>query len=213
MINILIAEDHQMMVDGIKAMLANEPAIRVVAEASNGIEALSCLEKNDIDIVLLDINMPVLDGVETSKKIKALYPMVKVIALSMYDEGALIYSMLKNGVKGYILKNIGKERLLEAIQTVYDGENYFSDHVKDTLLTSMQPGKTKSSSEFMVKLTRREKEIINLIIDEYTTAEIAEKLFISEKTVETHRKHVLQKLNVRNTAGLVRTVIQKGLLD
>ena len=141
MIKVMIVEDHQMMVDGIRAMLVNEPEIEVVAEASNGMEALTRLEEYDIDVVLLDINMPVLDGVETSKKIKSMYPMVRVIALTMYDEGALISSMLKNGVKGYILKNIGKERLLEAINTVYNGQNYFSDQIKDTLLTSMQPGK------------------------------------------------------------------------
>lgn len=213
MIKVMIVEDHQMMVDGIRAMLVNEPEIEVVAEASNGMEALTRLEEYDIDVVLLDINMPVLDGVETSKKIKSMYPMVRVIALTMYDEGALISSMLKNGVKGYILKNIGKERLLEAINTVYNGQNYFSDQIKDTLLTSMQPGKQQPTSAFHTKLTRREKEIINLILEEHTTSEIADKLFISEKTVETHRKHVLQKLNVRNTAGLVRMVIEKGLLE
>lgn len=212
MIRLLIADDHQVLRDGLKAMLTNHRELEVVAEASNGMEVLEALEKHEVDIVLLDINMPILDGVETCKKLKKLHPFVKVLALTMYDEGTLISRMVKNGAKGYILKNTGKEKLVDAIKTVQNGDTYFSEGVKDALINSMIVEKGKSTSSYMPNLTRREKEIIKLIVNEQTTAEIAEQLFISEKTVETHRKNLLQKLNVRNTAGLVRVVLEKGLL-
>ncbi len=212
MIKLLIADDHQMLKDGLKAMLKDNKEIDVVAEANNGIEVLEKMANAKADVVLLDINMPVLDGIETCKKLKQMFPLVKILALTMYDEGNLISKMVKNGAKGYILKNTGKEKLIEAIKTIYSGGTYFSDRVKDTLITSMVSGKTKKSSSFIPGLTRREKEIIELIVNEYTTHEIAEKLFISEKTVETHRKNLLQKLNARNTAGLVRIAMEKGLI-
>ena len=210
MIRLLLADDHQMLKDGIKAMLHENEEIEIIAEAGSGIEVLEAVNKNQIDVVLLDINMPVMDGVEACKKLKKMYPLIKILALTMYDEGALISRMVKNGANGYILKNTGREKLIEAIKTIYEGGTYFSDRVKETLITSMMA--EKSNSSFIPNLTRREKEIIELIVNEYTTNEIAEKLFISEKTVETHRKNLLQKLNARNTAGLVRIAMEKGLL-
>ena len=213
MIQLLIADDHRVLRDGIRAMISGHKEIVVVGEASNGIEVLDLLEKVNVDLVLLDISMPHMDGVETCKKINKLYPLVNVLALTMYDEGALISNMVKYGAKGYILKNTGKEKLIQAIKTVYNGGTYFSEKVKDTLIMSMSPLKKTNTSYFLPKLTNREKEIVNLIANEFTTAEIAEKLFISEKTVETHRKNLLQKLNVRNTAGLVRIAVEKGLLS
>jgi len=212
MIRLLIADDHQMLKDGIKAMLKDNDEIDVFAEASNGIEVLAVMDKNPADVVLLDINMPVLDGIETCKKLKQMFPLVKILALTMYDEGNLITKMVKNGARGYILKNTGKEKLIEAIKTVYNGGTYFSDRVKDALISSMVLEKNKNNNSFIPSLTRREKEIIELIVNEFTTHEIAEKLFISEKTVETHRKNLLQKLNARNTAGLVRIAMEKGLI-
>ena len=213
MIKLLIADDHKMLRDGINAMITDCYEIKVIGEASNGIEVLKLLELIETDVLLLDINMPHMDGVETCKKVNKLYPFVNILALTMYDEGAMISKMIKYGAKGYILKNTGKEKLIEAIKAVYNGQNYFSDRVKDTLIMSLSPEKKSNSGAFIPKLTKREKEIINLIVNEHTTSEIAEQLFISEKTVETHRKNLLQKLNVRNTAGLVRIALEKGLLS
>ena len=213
MIKLLIADDHKMLRDGINAMIANSNEIEIVGEASNGIEVLKLLEVIEADVLLLDINMPHMDGVETCKRVNKLYPFVNILALTMYNEGAMISKIVKQGAKGYILKNTGKEKLVEAIKAVYNGQNFFSDQVKDTLIMSMSPDKKSNSGGFIPKLTKREKEIINLIVNEFTTSEIAEKLFISEKTVETHRKNLLQKLNVRNTAGLVRMAIEKNLLS
>jgi DNA-binding NarL/FixJ family response regulator len=213
MIRLLVADDHQVLKDGIKAMLKENDEIEIMGEAGNGLEVLEILDKHPADVVLLDINMPVLDGIETCRKIKDLHPTIKVLALTMYDEGNLIAKMVKNGAMGYILKNTGKDKLIEAIKTIHEGRTYFSARVKDALITSMVTEKNTNSSSFMPSLTRREKEIIELIVNEYTTHEIADKLFISEKTVETHRKNLLQKLNARNTAGMVRIAIEKGLVS
>jgi len=211
MIRLLIADDHQVLKDGIKAMLRESGEIEVAGEASNGMEVLEVAGKTPVDVVLLDISMPLMDGVETCKKLKQLQPLIKVLALTMYDEGTLISRMVRNGATGYILKNTGKEKLIEAIKAVYRGDTYFSDRIKDTLITSMVAEKSKQGT-LTPLLTRREQEIIKLIVNEYTTAEIAEMLFISTKTVETHRQNLLQKLKARNTAGLVRIALEKGLL-
>ncbi len=213
MINIIIADDHQMMIDGLTSLLREEQDIRIAGTATNGLEVLKILEDTKADIVLLDINMPLMDGVDTCKQIRKLHPTVTVLALSMYDEGGLITSMIKNGAKGYILKNTGKEKLLNAIHALYKGGSYFPESIKEKLLSSMMKEKGRSTSALLPKLTKREKEIIRLIVNEQTTQEIADKLFISIKTVESHRKNLLQKLNVRNTAGLVRIAIEKGLVD
>lgn len=211
-INLLIADDHRMMIDGICAMLRDEPDFEVVATTSNGLETLQELEKKQVHVVLLDVNMPVMDGVETCKQIKKLHPLVKVLALTMYDEGGMIAAMIRNGAQGYVLKNTGKAKLLKAIREIYNGSTYFPDDIKEKLLIDMM-GAKKSGSLPIPKLTRREKDIIRLIVEECTTQEIADRLFISVKTVESHRKNLLQKLNARNTAGLVRIAIENKLLD
>ncbi len=213
MINLVIADDHQMMIEGLMAMLKDEENIDIVGIASNGLEVLEILEQQSAHIVLLDINMPVMDGVDTCKRIKKMHPMVKVLALTMYDEGGLITSMIKSGAKGYILKNTGKSQLLEAIHALFDGSTYFPEKIKEKLLSSMMNERSHTSFTVLPKLTRREKEIIRLIVNEKTTQEIADLLFISMKTVETHRKNLMEKLSVRNIAGLVRIAVEKGLIE
>jgi len=212
MIRLLIADDHQVLKDGIKAMLRDSGEIEVAGDASNGLEVLDVAGKTPVDVVLLDISMPLMDGVETCKKLKQLHPFIKVLALTMYEESTLISRMVRNGATGYILKNTGKEELIEAIKAVYRGDTYFSDRVKDTLITTIVADKGKQGV-LTPHLTRREQDIIKLIVNEHTTAEIARMLFISEKTVETHRHNLLQKLNARNTAGLVRIALERGLFD
>lgn len=212
MIRLLIADDHQILKDGLKAMFLDNPEIKIVAEASNGIEVMEKLDNNAVDVVLLDFNMPIMDGIETCKKINQLHPLVKILVLSMYEDGKFISKMMRNGVNGYILKKTGKEKLIEAIKTIYSGGIYFSKQVKDALVNSIVSGKNRKNGLFIPRLTKRENEIIELIVNEYTTFEIAQKLYISDKTVETHRKNLLQKLNVRNTAGLVRIAVERGIV-
>ncbi len=213
MINILIVDDHKVLIDGIKSILADQEDIQVVAEALNGPETLRLLEQKEVDVVLLDINLPGQDGIEICKIITKSYPSVKVLALTMFNEGSFIHGMLKSGAKGYLLKNSGKDEVIAAIRSVDKGEKYFSKEVSNTLIESMMPGREKKTSGFIPKLTRRETEILKLIVEEHTTAEIAKKLFLGLSTVETHRKNLLSKVGVRNTAGLVRVALEHKLLD
>lgn len=213
MIKVFIADDHKMMRDGLKALLTNVQDIKVLGEAANGMEVLEFIAVNQVDVLILDINMPGLDGVEVCKAINKKKHDVKILALTMYNEASMIANLIKNGASGYILKNAGKDKLELAIKKVFAGEQYFSEEVKETYFSGLLPKENKQGKSAIPKLTRREKEIISLILKEFTTAEIAEKLFISEKTVETHRMHLLQKFNVRNTAGLVRLAVEQGLAD
>ena len=213
MIKLLIADDHKLVIDGIKLMLAGQEDIKCTAEASNGNQALQILATEDIDLVLLDIDMPDLNGIETCKRIQKSHPQVKVIALSMHKEASVIKLMLENGALGYLLKNEGQEEVLAAIRNVYNGREYYSKDVLQTIMRSLTKKSTKDTNKpFIPSLTRREKQILQLIVNEYTTAEIAEKLFIGFGTVETHRRNLLLKLDARNTAGLVRMALEYDLL-
>lgn len=214
MINILLADDHVVVTKGIKLILSDVGDIKCVAEALNGQQALEILESVNVDVALMDIEMPVMDGIRCTELITQKYPEVKVVAISIYADYPHVQSMIKAGAKGYLLKNCGKDELEQCIRKVHAGGTFFSDDLTDTLLAGMQGKliKKEGATHFLPTLSRREKEILKLIVDEATTAEIAEKLFISIGTVETHRHNMMNKLSVRNTAGLVRVAITHGLL-
>ena len=212
MIKILLVDDHQIMIDGLKMLLVNEEQIKIVSEAQRGEQAIQCAENEPIDLMLLDINLPDISGFEVCKTIKSKKTNVKIIALTMHAEAGYISKMAKAGVDGYILKNTGKEEILKAIQTVMDGQQYYSAEVTQSLLVGTHKTKLPKTSDFIQKLTRREKEVLQLIIDELTTDEIAKQLFISPTTVISHRKSLLRKLNAKNTAGLVKAAYEFGLL-
>ena len=214
MIKILIADDHTMFVDGIESILKNEDNITVVGKCYDGNSVFGLLKKHEVDVLLLDVNLPLMNGIEVCKKLVKEFPNTKVLALSMYNEESFITEILKNGALGYILKNTGRTELLKAIQLVNDGQSYFSAAVTQTIMKSMvQSPSTSEKKKVFPKISRREKEVLQLIIEEHTTQEIANELFISLKTVESHRSNLLAKLNVRNTAGLVRTAIENKLLE
>jgi len=214
MINLLLTDDHTVVTEGIKLLLHDVPDIESKAEARNGQQALDILAKQSIDVVLMDIEMPILDGIKTTELITQRFPDVKVVAISIYADYPHMQSMIKAGAKGYLLKNCGKQELEQCIRKVHAGGTFFSDDLTDVFLAGMQGKfvKKEGSSQFLPTLSRREKEILKLIVNEATTSEIAEKLFISVGTVETHRHNMMNKLNVRNTAGLVRVAITHGLL-
>ena len=213
-IKTMVVDDHKMFLDGIVSLLRGDEEVEVVSTANNGVEALDYLSKNDdIDVLITDISMPQLDGNELSKKIKDLYPNINILVLSMHSTGKTISQLLKNGATGYILKNTGKEELIEAIHTVAKGETFFSSEVKNNVMNSMMGSDKAAEPDLGVKLTRREVEIIKLIAAEHTTQEIADKLFISLHTVESHRKNIMRKVDVRNLAGLIKYAIRKGLVD
>lgn len=212
MINILLVDDHQIIIDGLKGLLEGEAEIGKLFEAQNGEETLRIAGEEEIDLILLDINLPDISGFDICKNIKSKEPHPKIIALTMYGNAGYINKMIKVGVDGYLLKNTGREELLLSIKTVMDGERYFSKEVTNSLIAGTHQVKKPKMTDFIQKLTRREKEILKLITEEYTTDEIAGKLFISSTTVITHRKSLLRKLNAKNVAGLVKKSYEFGLL-
>jgi len=212
MINVLIADDHQLLIDGIKTTLHDVPDIQIVAEAKDGYQVLKLLEtRDDIDVILMDINMPKLDGLDCTRMASKKYPGIKIIALSQYDEKRFVKRMIKNGASGYILKDSDKDILVKAIQKVYAGEKYFCDRLS-MRLASMEL-KIEDTKSLFPKLTDREREILNLICKEYNSHEIAENLFISFHTVESHRANLMSKAGVKNTAGLVRWAVENDLIE
>jgi DNA-binding NarL/FixJ family response regulator len=211
MTNVLIADDHKMFVDGLKSLLEEEKEIRVVGEAKNGYEVLEICDQEKVDIVIMDINMPEMDGIQASRELLKRHPSVKILGLSMYNDRDYISDILKAGALGYILKNTGKEGLLNAIATLKSGENYLGEEVSKTLLNSFM--KNPLVEQMTEKLSDREKEVLECIATGLTTHEIADKLFISKNTVETHRKNLLYKLKARNTAELVNNAYKQRLIQ
>lgn len=213
MINILLVDDHQIVLDGLRGLLDGEEGIGKLHQAQNGEDTLHAVKEEEIDLILLDINLPDMSGFDICSKLKAKPNCPRIIALTMHGNAGYINKMIKQKVDGYLLKNTGRDELLLAIRTVMKGERYFSKEVTDSLIAGMHKEREPRSSEFIQKLTRREKEILNLIVEEHTTDEIAEKLFISRTTVITHRKSLLRKLNAKNVAGLVKKAFEFGLLN
>ena len=211
--NILIADDHKMFRDGIKAILTKEKDFRVVADV-NGIDSiLEALEGNHIDIILMDIDMGKSNGIDAAIKVRNLYPEIKILALSMHGEHNYVIKMLEAGASGYILKNAGKDEMINAIKSVAAGDSYFSKEVSNQLLEHLNIIGTGSDKSENIPLTNRELEILKMIAQEYSNSEIADMLFISIRTVDTHRRNLIEKLGVKNTAGLVKYAIKKGLVD
>ncbi len=210
MIRVLIADDHQIVIDGIRSMLRDEDGIVCDGWANSGREALSKLQDSDIDVVLLDLNMPDMDGLETCRQILSQHPGIKVIALTMLDERSMIRAMVEAGAKGYLLKNVGHDELVHALKRVQAGKSHYSQEIAEILLA---PGpKEKADGSPRVLLSSREKQILKLIADELTTSEIAVQLHISVNTVETHRRNIIHKLGVKNTAGMIRKAMEQGLI-
>jgi DNA-binding NarL/FixJ family response regulator len=215
-LKIMVTDDHPFFRDGMRQMLIESELFSVVDEASNGMEALEKLRENKYDLVIMDIKMPVMNGIEATREIKSRYPDVKVLAMSMFDEQPYIVKMLKAGAKGYLLKNSGKEELLNAISKISGRETYFSKDVTNTMMSHIIEGRPLQAADdepVNVSLTRREKEIIRRIAEEQTNVEIGEALGISPRTVDTHRRNLLQKLKVKNTAGIVRFAMIYNLKD
>ena len=215
-IRILIADDHPIFIDGIVSLIEGIEGFSVVETAENGKVAIEKIPVAKPDIILMDINMPVMEGVEATRIIKETYPAVKVIMLTMYDEIRLIKDVLEIGARGYILKNIGRNDLIKALETVSSGKPYLDPAVQEKMITSLSGNSEEEddepNDEMVESITQREMEILQLIAIGLTSGEIAKKLFISKNTVETHRKNVLGKLNVKNTASLLKFAYQNGLV-
>ncbi|MEO1515001.1 MAG: response regulator transcription factor [Bacteroidota bacterium] len=213
MIKILVADDHQIVIDGIHSILETETEIEVVATAHNGLEVLQILENTEIDVAILDINMPQKNGLQTTQLLKERHPNIKVLILTMYKEEEKVLELFEAGAKGYILKDRGKEELVTAVKKVQKGDIYFGEDISKILVQALSHERKAPKSPEEPKLTRREIEILKLLADGLTTAEIAKQLFISPTTVETHRRNLLSKLGVKNTPLLVRYAVEKGIVS
>ncbi|MCF8369409.1 MAG: response regulator transcription factor [Bacteroidales bacterium] len=210
MIRVLIADDHQLLIDGIKTTLEDVEWIKVVKGVLNGNDVLKFLKRKRVDVILMDINMPELDGLECTKIVAREYPEIKILAISQYDERRFIRQMIKNGASGYLLKDSGKNELVEAIKTAVDGRQYFSDRLSDKILGKSEP--INKRNPLFIKLTDREQEILSLLCMEYSSQEISEKLLISFHTVETHRANLMAKSGAKNSIGLVKWALENELV-
>lgn len=202
---IVLADDHTIVLEGLELLLSTFVFVNKVTKAMNESELYRHIEQQRPDLILLDIMFGKTDGKELCKKIKKQYPEIKIIALTSYSDISTVKTAILAGFDGYLLKSEDRQTMITAIQLVYQGEQYFSPQVKNVFFQ-------QSISKKNPNLTKREEEILKLIVDEKTTKEIAEELFISEKTVENHRTNLMLKLDVKNVAGLVKKAITRGLI-
>lgn len=218
MIRVVLADDHKIIRDGVKALLGNEKDIQIVGEAANGLELLDFLEREEADVAVVDINMPGMDGYEATKQIKDKYTTVKVLILSMLDHESHINKMFEAGATGYLLKNTGKEEFVHGIRMVASGQKFICTEIALSLLAKVNTPAAKapfaiSSKIIGNELSKREIEVLRLIADGLTNAEIADKLFTSKRTIESHRQSLLEKTQSNNTATLIRYAVSHHLVD
>jgi two-component system, NarL family, response regulator NreC len=213
-IKVLVADDHTIMREGVRILLEAQPDIEVVAEAADGREAVAKVQECQPDIVLIDIAMPNLNGLEATRAIKRDYPQVQVIGLTMYESDEYFFQLLNAGASGYVLKKAASADLIAAIRAVYAGDVFLYPSVARRLvsdyLSRVKSGEEKSSYD---GLTAREREVLKLIAEGHTNQAIADKLVISPSTVQTHRTRIMQRLNLHNRAELIQYAMRKGLLD
>jgi DNA-binding NarL/FixJ family response regulator len=211
---ILLVEDHEIVRKGIHALLTRNSDFAVVGEASDGSEAIKCLESVSPDLVLMDMNMPVMNGMECTKYIKKKFPGIKVLVLSMHDHENYLIEMLEAGADGYILKNSTNDELIFAIKKVLNRGKYIGSELALSLIEKIKLEKNKTwIQENTLDLSEREKKVLELIADGLTNAEIADKLFTSIRTIETRRKRLLEKTGTINTASLIRYAVRSRLIE
>src|SRR5512145_1871915 len=214
MIRVLIAEDHLMVRAGIRALLEKAGDIYVLGEASNGQEAIEMAEQFKPDVLIMDIMMPRLNGIQAAENVRNLKLPTQIRLLSMYSDEGFVHQALQWGVKGYVLKSSISDELLWAVRAVASGKTYLSNPIAEIVVEgATHPYSALQDGDPLSNLSPREKEILQLIAEEHTSAEIGKMLFISEKTVEKHRTKLMEKLNVRNLAGLVRLAVKYHLVD
>jgi DNA-binding NarL/FixJ family response regulator len=200
---LFVVDDHYMVIEGIHTLLQNEKSIEWIGHATNANSCLAFLQHQLPDIILMDINLPDLSGIELCKIVKQLFPAIHIVGLSTFNQQSFIKKMLENGASGYLLKNASTKEILDCIETTMKGKSYFSFEAAQTL-------RYRSDDEII--LTLREKEVLKLIAEGLTNPEIGKQLFISTTTVYSHRKNILTKFNVKNTAALIHAAVKKGFL-
>jgi len=208
MIRLIITDDHPIIRDGIKTILADAKDIKLTGCASDGAELMELLKSKEADVILMDINMPGVNGIDATKLVKEKYPNIKVLSFSQYDEKRFIKQMLKNGANGYLLKNSSPSEMINAIKIAHGGGMYMSPELPNVFGDKPKP----RSNYLFPDLTKREIDVLQEICKEKNTHEIAETLFLSSNTVETHRANLLLKVGVKNTAGLVKWAVENEIV-
>ena len=211
MISIILVDDHVIMRDGLRNLLKEENDLEVVGEADNGRDAVKIILEKKPDIVIMDIAMHEMNGIEATRQIKKENPNIKIIALSMHSERQIVVGIFRAGASGYLLKDSTSTELIEALRTVYRGRNYISQKISDVVLQEISDIKKDSEKIGVEALTNRESEILQLISEGNSTKKVAEVLFISPKTVESHRANIMDKLNIHNLPELTKYAIRTGL--
>ena len=209
---LIIVDDHKMFLDGLLSIIANESDFEIVMTANSGENVIKFVDNTkgeNIDLIITDISMPDVTGIELNKHIKSNYPNIKTLVVSMLHDSKTIHTLTEDNVDGYVPKNAEKTELLLAIKTILKGEKYFSESIKQAYMNSM----FNKEKDVITALTNREKEVLKLIAEEFTTQEIADQLFLSKHTIEGYRKNLISNLEVRNLAGLTKYAIKLGLLD
>ena len=211
-IKVFLVDDHQIMLDGIKALLKNDKQIEIIGEFTRGSQVIEKLAQISPDIIITDIHMPEMNGIELTNIVRKNYPAVKILALSMSGEEGMITKMVDAGISGYVIKNTGKEELRGALLKIMKGEVYFSAEVASQLTKALMEKKRRADEPTAAKLTQREVEIVKLIAMEYSNEKIAKELFISERTVETHRKNIFRKSQTKSLIGLMKYAQEKKII-
>ena len=210
-ITVMIVDDHQLIIDGLLTLLKDASDIRVLAEANDGPSILKHIALQQPDVLIMDVDMPMMSGRELAATVRKQYPQVQMLALTMHNDRAVIQAMTQAGAKGYLLKNTSQSDLLQAIRKVVKGKSFYSSEVTETLLSPTP--ETSSQSASLAVLTEREREILVLIAEGLSNTQIGESLFISPRTVDTHRTNLMKKLAVHNIAGLIRYAYRQGLVE
>ena len=208
---IAVIDDHQVVLDGLVSMFSGHPDINIVLATTKPPELLDFLRESNTDIVLLDMNMPDMGGLDLCTEVIGISSAIGVIAFSSFDDTHLVRQVMRRGAKGYVLKNASRETLVEAIAAVCQGKEFIHEQIQKLIVQESISGQRRSMYE--IPLTRREKEVLRLIAEEHTNQEIADKLFLSLRTVETHRSNLSQKLEAKNTASLVKEAFRRGLIN
>ncbi len=212
---LLLVDDHRLMLDGLISLLEDEECIESIIGATSGQQALRILENEKIDVLMVDINMPEMSGLELTRIVRERFPDIRVLALSMYNDNVMIAKMIEAGAMGYVLKSTNISELSEAICTIAEGKRFLSKEVQDIIMQGIYNSDSTISNlqPNVIKLTSRESEVLALIVKEYSNEQIAEKLFISERTVETHRKNIFMKTKQKTIVGLIKFAIENELVE
>jgi len=215
LINIILTDDHQVVRDGLKSMLNGVPDIQIIAQAATGKELYEILTKKKADVLILDIELPDISGLEICSKVSDDYPDLKILILSMYTGEEFIFKALAEGAKGYLPKNTTRDELVEAIRSIAGGNDYYSPMISEIMLKSyIKKAKSRNSvDKDLAELSKREVEVLKMLAEGIPNYEIAEKLFISIRTIESHKSHIMQKLELHTTAELVKFAIRKKLIE